>query len=619
MELECGQGGSELNMQDGRLETGGSRCAPFNVWSEECILSLYKRDPSLALLRGRFSMIARLASLATIAVLSLVLVTCIGRGADEKSDPVLHHVSTDSALAVAESLYLEARDLHDRLLVHGYRGNVDSARALRFPYDSALAHLDGALLLIDRRNLAEDDRRADSVMRAERATSLTISSGVVAPAVQPRASDCTYDARTLAVRGRATLASRIYECYTRAAGRITIDGETLDRLTLVNRLATTDDRAKRKRLFLALSPVWRSVNGDGDTASPYRQLIALSSREWREQGSPFAASAAEFGESGTELERWLTSILEAWRANAGNTPMEPWDWHYAAGETSRRLSSRIPRDSLLLINRRIYSALGADPEALGVSYDIDPRDGKDPVAFTTLNGRERVTGGPRHFNRSYVSASYRTGGFDNLVELLHESGHAVHLAGIETRPAFASWPTSNTFTEALGDLVALDLYEPSAQMRWLGDSVPRHVAMRAKYGTIVLDVAWALFEVRMHRDPNANPNSIWSALTHDYLGIVPHPEWSWWAMRGQLIDVPGYMTNYALGAILAAEMRAATAKQIGAFSQGDSAVYPWLRNRLYRFGLERSARRVAEGLVGRAVGPSALFDDLRRMRREPSR
>jgi hypothetical protein len=49
--------------------------------------------------------------------------------------------------------------------------------------------------------------------------------------------------------------------------------------------------------------------------------------------------------------------------------------------------------------------------------------------------------------------------------------------------------------------------------------------------------------MRMQRDPGANPNRVWTGLTHDYLRIRPHPELSWWAMRGQLVDAPGYMMN----------------------------------------------------------------------------
>ena len=72
----------------------------------------------------------------------------------------------------------------------------------------------------------------------------------------------------------------------------------------------------------------------------------------------------------------------------------------------------------------------------------------------------------------------------------------------------------------------------------------------------MLDVCWALFEIELHRRPDRRPNDVWTEITADGLGIEPHPEWSWWAIRGQLIDCPGYMANYALSAIVAAAVRA---------------------------------------------------------------
>lgn len=48
--------------------------------------------------------------------------------------------------------------------------------------------------------------------------------------------------------------------------------------------------------------------------------------------------------------------------------------------------------------------------------------------------------------------------------------------------------------ELVADVVALDVYEPVWQQRWLGDSVPLADGLRGRYGGIVRDVAWALFE-----------------------------------------------------------------------------------------------------------------------------
>jgi hypothetical protein len=151
------------------------------------------------------------------------------------------------------------------------------------------------------------------------------------------------------------------------------------------------------------------------------------------------------------------------------------------------------------------------------------------------------------------------------------------------------------------------------QQRWLGDSVPLARGLRARYAGIVLDVAWALFEARMLRDPTLDPNEVWTGLTRDYLHIRPHPELSWWAMRGQLIDAPGYMMNYAAGAMLIAAIRARTVEQHGPFVTGDSTWYGWVAPRLFEFGLERPSREVIEAFLGGPVTPAAILRDMRRM------
>ncbi len=166
----------------------------------------------------------------------------------------------------------------------------------------------------------------------------------------------------------------------------------------------------------------------------------------------------------------------------------------------------------------------------------------------------------------------------------------------------------------MAEFAALDVYEPVWQQRWLGDSVPLADGLRARYGGIVMDVAWAVFELRMQHTPAADPNEVWTALTHEYLRIRPHPELSWWAMRGQLVDEPGYMMNYAAGAIVIAAIRERTRARRGDFSTGDPGWYRWATPRLYRFGLEQPTRAVLERFLGGPVTPTALLRDLGRLR-----
>jgi hypothetical protein len=350
------------------------------------------------------------------------------------------------------------------------------------------------------------------------------------------------------------------------------------------------------------------VNRNNGPESPYRRLIAMESRERRE--SRVADQARASGVSPDSLEPWLLAILAAWRDANPEPRVEPWNWFYANGGTSRALSSRIPLDRLTRLNARVYRSLGADPERLRVRYDLAPREGKTPVAYTTFGYRPRWINGSWRAGEPWIFATYRAGGLDNLNELLHETGHAIHIAAIRTRPAFADWPDSDPFTEALADLIALDVYEPTWQQRWLGDSVPLAVGLRSRYGGIVMDVAWAVFELRMLRRPAADPNQTWADLTSNYLGISPHPELSWWAMRGQLVDAPGYMMNYAVGAMLSAAIRARARALHG---PADSTWYGWITPKLYRFGLEQPARVVVEEFLGGPVTPEALLRDVRRM------
>jgi hypothetical protein len=261
----------------------------------------------------------------------------------------------------------------------------------------------------------------------------------------------------------------------------------------------------------------------------------------------------------------------------------------------------------------VFLALGADLRALGVRYDLGPREGKTPVAFTTFGARARRRDGRWTRAEPWVFATYRDGGLDNLNELLHETGHAVHIAAIRTRPAFADWPDSDPLSEAIGDFVALDVYEPAWQARWLGDSVPLAVGLRGRYAVIVLDVAWALFEARMLRDPEADPNAVWTAITGEYLRIRPHPELSWWAMRGQLVDAPGYMMNYAFGAVLIAAIRERTRLLRGPFAPGDSSWYAWVAPRLFRYGVERASEEVLSEFLGGPVTVEPILRDMRRM------
>ena len=525
-------------------------------------------------------------------------------------------------LAAAESLYLDLRDLRDRIDVAASAGRTAASdgtplAALARRHDQLRRALLSRLAAMDSSALAAEDARAFGTMRAVLSRDLHALANSPSPGTSPTPSppDCEYDPVAIAARknGLDSLRRRLYACYGWAQHHVAVGPDTMDRLSVLGALARTEDPAERRRLFYSLEPVWRSVNGDNGPASPYRRLIALEAKR-RPGELPGARQARLSGVPPDSLERWLLTIIQSWRDANPDSVIEPWDWYYQNGLAGRALGGRISRERLTEITAEVYGALGADIGALNVRYDLEPRPGKTPVAFCTFGARPRLSNGRWTPGEPSVFATYHVGGLDNLAELLHETGHAIHIAAIRTRPAFADWPDSDPFTEAVADFVALDVAEPVWQRRWLGDSVPLADGLRARYGGIVLDVAWSLLELDMLRNPTADPNEVWARLTSEYLRIRPHPELSWWAMRGQLVDSPGYMMNYAVGAMLIAALRARTVEVHGRFVTGDSTWYGWVSPRLFRFGLEQPTTAVIEEFLGGPVTPVALLTDMRRMR-----
>jgi hypothetical protein len=513
-----------------------------------------------------------------------------------------------AALGRAESIYAAVYSLKDRIDIVGLRARPESVAALRPAYLAARRVLVQALS-IDSTALSDTtDARALSVMRGALADALTEQPHSLDGSAPVDTARCRYDPRT--ITDTDSLAARLYDCYGAAAHAVPVDGQSLERLTVLGLLGTTADPARRRRLFLGLDHVWRSVNADDGDGSPWRELLRRRARVWGKGPTPFARRVQELGFAPDTVEAWLTRLLETWRATLPDSSSEPWDLYYAMGGASRRLSPRIPRDSLQALSARFYRSLGADLAVLNVHDDLDPRRGKDPVTFTTFGARPGWLRGGWNPGEPWIFASYGVGGFDNLTELLHETGHAIHIAGIRTRPAFSDWPDADLFTEAIADLADGEAYDGRWQLRYLGDSAAPADNRRAASFGVMMDACWSLFEARMQRDPGQDPNAVWTALTSRYLHAVPHPELSWWAMRGQLIDVPGYLVNYALGAFIAADLRARIVALHGPFTLGDTTWYGFVRDHIYRFGLERSSRRVMEDFLGRAVRPDALLAEL---------
>ena len=254
------------------------------------------------------------------------------------------------------------------------------------------------------------------------------------------------------------------------------------------------------------------------------------------------------------------------------------------GEAERRLGAPSRSSGCGRSTTRTCARSGADPDELAIGYDIVPRPGRPliPVAFTTGTrparavGRSRPTGGrPGQPRRAAPRERARP-------RTTRRSGRGP--------PSPSRRADYAAFFEAIADLLGWDVDEPAFQARHLGVSVEPRDALLDRYGGVLLDACWALFEIELHRAPDRRPNDVWAEFVADGLGIEPHPEWSWWAVRGQLIDSPGYLANYGLSAIAAAALRARIRELRGDWSTGDPGWYAFVSERLLRVRRERAPR-----------------------------
>ena len=175
-------------------------------------------------------------------------------------------------------------------------------------------------------------------------------------------------------------------------------------------------------------------------------------------------------------------------------------------------------------------------------------------------------------------------------ELVHEEGHAIHFVAVRARPAFA-YNDSILFIEAFADVPSWSVYEPAWQQKYLGTSSRnRHhyaIFTRASCSTLRGHYLKSeCFTIRRQIRTQCG-RKLPAAILH----IVPHPEYSWWAVRVQLMDSPGYMVNYGLGAVITADVQAAhPASRLGRLSRR-SRWYGWISEHLLRSGGELPKRR----------------------------
>jgi hypothetical protein len=518
--------------------------------------------------------------------------------------------AADRTLAEIESAYADFNDAAGAigLIESGLRDSHEGRTRgewLRLQQDARKQVMAGLAGIADQ-GLSPADRRAVEIMRRSMADSE--EQGSLAPVGKcedAQRKDIEY----------AAMREALYACFGTLSNSLDFEGEKVTRVGAFDLLTRMGEPERRKKLFLAFVPLWQAINGKSEPDSPYRRVVAMAAKRGRTEGTEIDAAAKTVGTSTAEVERWLVQILDAWRKASGDTPMEPWDYRYRGGATERELGDAIARDAMQPLNERYYSDLGAQLSAWHVIYDLDPRAGKAPLAYTDYVKRGRWRDGRWDPTLVRVNGNYAHGGLGLINELVHENGHVVHMMALQARPAFMDLGDP-LFYEAFADVPSWSTYEPAWQQKYLGRSSAEDSSLRALYSSVMLDVAWALFELRMLRAPTQDPNAVWTEITSRYLHVIPHPELSWWLVRVQLVHLPGYMVNYGLGAVVTADLRQRIATQLGPFATGEQRWFGWLSQRLLSSGQTHETATLLREFLGRPVSPQALLIEIGRIEKK---
>lgn len=518
-------------------------------------------------------------------------------------------IADSRKVAETESIYADVSDAStiistiDSGLFTSYRGKDRAAwdKVYREKRKELAEHLSK----LPSQGLSAGDAKAVAAMRTQLASFSDTISAPFSPAnhcQDAKRRDLDY----------ASLRKALVSCFVEVGGNLSFEGGKINRQGSLDLLHEIEEPERRKAVFAALDPLWKAINGNNEPDSPYRRMIAMAAADAAKNGSEIDRAARDAGVDNAEVEKWLEQILDAWRQSTSDQPVEPWSFSYQGAEADRLLAAAIPRASLQPINQHFYQDLGADLKQLGALYDLDPQPGKAALAYTEFVTHGRMVHGVWQPTIARVSAPYARGGLFVLNELVHENGHVINITAIRNRPAFVDWPSS-LFAEAFADVPSWSTYEPAWQRRYLGNDTPEQLSLRALFSVVILDVAWSLFELRMLRAPATDPNALWTEITNHYLHIIPHPELSWWALRVQLVDAPGYMVNYGLGAALTADMRQHIQEVLGPFDTGDARWYRWLGEHLLQDGSERDTRTLLQDFLGRPVSPQALLNQIHRL------
>jgi len=491
--------------------------------------------------------------------------------------------------------YLDAAGAVD-LLDSGVRDSFDGAslETWRTRYAANEAALRAAIEGIEDERLSAQDRRRLASMRAALALRTEVEG-------EARCEDAA------ATSSGPALRAALYACFDSLGDAIAYRGEPVGRVQALTLLDTLESSAERRAVFEAMAPLARAIH-PGGAASAYVRMVRIENARMR---ANIDAALQTIGLDAEAGEAWLERALELWSRTLPYASAEPWDFRYLMrGAVDPALATCASAAAQIDANARFYRDLGADLDSLGVIIDADS---EAPVAYADFVRLGREIDGRWRPAVAWTTLEMADGGPDAAALLVHETGHTAHYAAMRARPSLTLPEDLTLVLESTADITAWSVWAPAWQEKYVGCAFPEDASLRARLAPIMMDMAWGLFEMRMARAPDAEPNLVWGEIMQRYFRVRRHDEFAWWAARGQLVEEPGYMVNYALGAFVTADLRAQIRQAIGDFDAGNTRWYAYVSRELYARGGEDPPHVLLRRFLGRDVRPDAFLAELERL------
>src|SRR4051812_37344450 len=202
--------------------------------------------------------------------LSLTVAASAEMGADSKKVDELEKYFADVMDAQSVLATIDSR------LFRSYRGKDRDSwdreyRDKRKKFSEHLAKLPS-------KNLSPRDAKAVTAMRTQYASFMENITAPFSPqnhCVDAQKKDLDY----------ATMRKSLVACFNEIGGAMQFEGGTITRQTSLDLLHELPEAERRKAVFTALGPLWKSLNGNNEPDSPYRRMIAMASADAVKNGS----------------------------------------------------------------------------------------------------------------------------------------------------------------------------------------------------------------------------------------------------------------------------------------------------------------------------------------------